>query len=202
MKNESNCLFGNVNVSMLIERSLFSISQVDSSGSIVSHISLFAHPNIPVVPPCDWVNWAKQLYGLQQITSGNSLFIHLMTWKRRYSSEILKQLIDIIFLHCSFLENVLMVAPPGMMCEELEDFFTRIFPMKLENVCNIQTLYVCMRKNHFPKLSITMALDKDHDDLWSINKAQNIKLGSFYGEYYYSDIISHSPENRILLTAK
>ncbi|XP_046383267.1 cilia- and flagella-associated protein 61 [Ischnura elegans] len=200
--HHSKEIFGEVNVAWLIERCQISISQLDSEEKIISHVALLNYPNISTVPPCGWMYWAKMFYRLSGMSHRNAVFIHHIAWHSKCSLTFLKPLIEIIFLNCVKTEYLLMVVPPGVALSEVfDDCFMKLLPQN-EASSNVQTFYYCLRERYFPKLTIRMAVEEDHDDLTPIINGQNSKLRLLYGEYFVSDLISQPNEDRKILVAQ
>lgn len=54
--------------------------QYDERRDVVSAICLCNYPNVPSVPPCDWLSWLKTIYGYIQFSA---VFCHRLSCNKR-----------------------------------------------------------------------------------------------------------------------
>lgn len=101
--------------------SYISLKIEDESEKIVGAVFFNTYPNIPAVPPWEWNEWLINLYSLPQVTSYNSLWIHLLVWDPAYQPFFCKPIIQYIFRVKYFLRFVLMIMPPNKHRVDLLD---------------------------------------------------------------------------------
>ncbi|KAJ9598965.1 hypothetical protein L9F63_010559, partial [Diploptera punctata] len=196
-------LYGDRNIKYLVEKSNVSLCQENSVGRVISTICLCDHPNIPCLLPSIWLYWAKELYGLERLTVQNTYFIHFLVWSANYSNEFLKLLLPTIFINNYYLQHILLIVPPGAQTPDvIEEYFTRLLPIKVKESCNVQTILICMRQHHVPRLRIRKALEEDNDDIIPILESQNEDLRKMYGDFYIAEMIANPDKNREMVIAE
>ncbi|XP_063230276.1 cilia- and flagella-associated protein 61-like isoform X1 [Bacillus rossius redtenbacheri] len=193
-------LFGNVNVSELIEMAYLSLAQLDSSSSgIVACLFLCDFPNVPAVPRGCWVDWLRQHYRLEQASAGNTLFVHLLVWEPSHTHQFLRPLLCSVFLELPRLRNIVVVVPPGAKKYDiLDEFFTQIVPQPVTQHARVQTVLLCMRQQLVQRLKVRRAVEEDNDDLMPILDKTG-RLKEQFGEFYVSDLIRTSDETRKMI---
>ncbi|RLU19879.1 hypothetical protein DMN91_008438 [Ooceraea biroi] len=55
-------IFGDARLERLYETSCLSVVQYDEEHNVVSGVCLCNYPNVPSVPPCDWLSWLRTIY--------------------------------------------------------------------------------------------------------------------------------------------
>lgn len=101
--------------------SYISLKIEDEHQNIAGAVFFNTYPNIPAVPPWEWNDWLVNLYGLEQVTNCNCLWIHLLLWDPSYQLFFVRPIIQYIFKTRYFLRHILMPMPPGMHKVELLD---------------------------------------------------------------------------------
>ena len=200
---QTELLFGYRDIEDLVEKSNMSFCQENSVGRIISCVCLCDHPNIPALSPTVWLDWAKQLYRLRKLTARNTYFIHFLVWSPNYASGFLKLLLHTIFINNYFLQNILLVSPPGAQTVDIfEEYFTRILPFNTRESYETQTVLICKRKRIIPRLRIRKALEEDNDDVIPILESQNEDLRNLYGDFYVAEMIGNPEKNRQMVVAE
>ncbi|XP_043268614.1 cilia- and flagella-associated protein 61 [Venturia canescens] len=199
-------LFGDVDAGYVFEKACLSLVQVNEEERIVSNVSLCNFPNVPSVPPNDWLAWITRHYEVPGVNEKNTLFIHLLVWECRYDEEFIKMMLNDIFLSTSHCLHVIMIVPPGAKVPAVEMFnhnMKKFLPVNEKDNEMVQTLYVGLRSQEDPKLAIRRAVEEDNDDLIPIIDAESKVLREIYGDYYISEMMRYSDEgNRQMIVAE
>lgn len=77
-------------------------------------IAIFAnYPNMSSISPCDWEEWVYNLYGLKDVNSRNTIWIHVLLYERNYYNFFLTPIMQFIFKNNYMVRYCIMVVPPG-----------------------------------------------------------------------------------------
>nr|XP_033324717.1 uncharacterized protein LOC117219588 isoform X2 [Megalopta genalis] len=109
-------VFGNVNLPRIYEASSLSVVQWNEKHDLVSGICLCNYPNVPAVTPEDWPSWQRTLYGAEDVTERNTLFMHFLAWDHRYNADrFFEELMNGLFAIAPYLLHVILVNPPRVI---------------------------------------------------------------------------------------
>ncbi|CAK9809305.1 hypothetical protein ANTQUA_LOCUS5981 [Anthophora quadrimaculata] len=89
--------------------------QYNEKRDIISGICLCNYPNVPSLSPDEWINWLYTLYKVQDVTEGNSMFVHFLVWDKRYTGHFFEELTTSVFDSASYLQHMLLVLPPQII---------------------------------------------------------------------------------------
>ncbi|XP_029157071.1 LOW QUALITY PROTEIN: cilia- and flagella-associated protein 61-like [Nylanderia fulva] len=217
-------IFGDVELERLYETCCLFVVQYNERNDIVSGICLCNYPNVPSVPPCDWLTWLKTIYGIFSATERNTMFVHLLVWDERYSNNnFLKELLSATFDITIYCQHVILVVPPRVIlgdpfCRSMsanlfrttfvsyffpadmfEQEMTRILAKYARRTDAFQFLYLSERQRLRPKLKIRRVVEEDNDDIRMIIDNENTRLRELYGEYYVSEMIRNPNSCRQLI---
>ncbi|XP_075977371.1 cilia- and flagella-associated protein 61-like [Anticarsia gemmatalis] len=197
-------------ITYLIENSILSICQLDSTDGIVGFLSARDYPLIPSVHPSAWEEFIWTKYKSVELKSRNTLFIHLLCWDLRYSREAVDNMLKTIFMHDPYVHYIAMYKSdrkypqivPGN--SRAEASFRRIQVMeKGMSGDQLPSLFIADRSEVSPRLRVRRAVEEDNDDLVPIIENHAPRLREMYGEFYISELISRHPESdRVLLVCE
>ncbi len=116
-----------------------------------------------------------------------------------HESAIAKQILNHVFVSCSFVDGVLAVLPLAVAAfTPVKELFQPLTPKHAEY--SGPKVYACERKTFVPAINIRSARIEDHDDLVPIFNAQSEVLTSIYGEFFLAELIeSQSASNHALV---
>ncbi|KAL4711072.1 hypothetical protein ACJJTC_009443 [Scirpophaga incertulas] len=194
----------------LIDNSVLSICQLDVNETIVGFLSAKDYPLLPSVHPMAWEEYIWTKYKAIELTSRNTLFIHLLCWNLDYSREVVDSLLKSMFMHDPYLHYICMtknlssypLLMPGHSRSEAS--FRRVQATERGVPADVMpTLHIADRSTVSPRLRIRRAVEEDNDDLVPIIERHSPRLREMYGEFYISELISRHPESdRILLVCE
>nr|CAI5824828.1 unnamed protein product [Callosobruchus analis] len=183
-------MFGEIDIKEILAKSYLALGVKDPLQNMVGAILVNTYPNIKALPPWEWQPWIKNIYGLDDACSRNTLWIHLMMYDPMYSLFFLKPLVHYIFQQRVFLEYLIVVLPTGKYRTDiLGDLGTVVMP-KEEKSRNGQRLYVFNRENFVLKYKIRRAVEEDNDDLVPLINTHSLRLEEMYGRYYIAEILT------------
>ncbi|XP_026479838.1 cilia- and flagella-associated protein 61-like [Ctenocephalides felis] len=202
-------MFGAEDVHIHIEKAYSCISLFNEEQEIIASLALYDFPNIPALSKCWWEDWMKSKYQLHEVTVWNTLFINYLVWDSRYNNDFMKFLIESIFLHNLTTNHIIIVSPPGN-CSSffpgdtlLDEYFTRLLPEGYTDFDKVQTIYICLRESHVPRLKIRRGMEEDNDDIVPILDAQCPLLRETYGDYYIAELVAAADQiSRRLIVAE
>lgn len=101
----------------------------DDAKNLVGVVCFHDYPNIPSITPWNWTDWLENMYGLEEISPRNTLWIHLIAWNYEYNFLFLTPILQHIFKCIYYMENILWALPPGLKdIDFLENKATKILP--------------------------------------------------------------------------
>ncbi|XP_033221292.1 cilia- and flagella-associated protein 61-like isoform X2 [Belonocnema kinseyi] len=196
-------IFGNINCAQVFEEACLSLVQLNEKEKIVSHVSLYTFPNVPSIPRNDWICWITRHYGLENVNTGNVLFIHFLVWDTRYIGEFFDKLLNAIFSMATFCFHLMLVHPPSVVpVEVIEKHMTRVVPKWEEDTYKIQAIYITIRQRKNKKCTFRLAVEDDNDGIVRIIDREKNKLKEFYGEYYISEMLKYSDSERKIIVSE
>ncbi|KAJ8916545.1 hypothetical protein NQ315_000187 [Exocentrus adspersus] len=197
-------LFGDVDIETLINHSFLCLKVEDENESIAGALVLATYPNVPSVPSWEWTAWLENLYGLEQVNSRNSLWIHYAAWDPRYHLLFFRPIVQYLFKVKHFLQYLLMVLPPGMhKVDFLVHLGTIVLPLDCVNPKSSQVVYIIQKQNFTIKYKIRRAVEEDNDDLIPLIETNSKRLKELYGSYYIAELLTrHKDTGRQIIVAE
>ncbi|KAK6624035.1 hypothetical protein RUM44_010893 [Polyplax serrata] len=197
---QSNELFGEPDISDLIEKSIFSIVQFNGKHELISFLSAFSYPNIPAVPSFEWYPWLENSYRIKDASPRNSVFIHYMAWDNDYYHDFLRLTLETMFLEFTFLSHIIIIRPPKVKIPHIiSELFIEVLPRDSKSYeCDfdsLQTVLLCLRHSVMERLKIRLAIVEDHDDLMPIVEQHTERLRQLYGDFCMAEIIQYPGTN-------
>ncbi|CAK9824741.1 Cilia- and flagella-associated protein 61 [Anthophora retusa] len=203
IRSETYEIFGEVVLGRIYEKSCLSMIQYNEKRDVISGICLCNYPNVPSLSPDVWINWLYTLYKVQDVTEGNSMFVHFLAWDRRYTGNFFEELMTSIFDSASNLQHVLLVLPPQIILADIfEEQMIRV-PLR----CSVdkhskQSIYMTCCHLQNTRLRIRRIVEEDNDDVIPIIDAETTLVKEFYGEFYVSEMVRHPDEHRRLIVSE
>ncbi|XP_025154418.1 cilia- and flagella-associated protein 61 [Harpegnathos saltator] len=186
------------------ETSCLSVVQYNEEDDVVSGICLCNYPNVPSVPPDDWLTWLKTTHRFPKrilaATERNTMFVHWLVWDENYSDHFLKDLLAALFDITTYCQHVILVIPPRVApADVFEREMTRIPAEGVQDIEAAQSLYLSDRSQFRQKLKIRRIVEEDNDDVIPIIDGETTRLRELYGEYYISEMIRYPDGCRQLI---
>ncbi|XP_045484649.1 cilia- and flagella-associated protein 61-like [Pieris rapae] len=208
-ENESEKLFGELDVGSLIELTTLSICMVNSKQDVIGFMSVCDHPSIPGVDPAAWETWMRNMYQKYYL-SRNTLFIHAMCCAETAFAYFLEESLVSLFKNDVYLQQIVLMVPPDCPKEFILKYQTiRKYNYKRNKAkreddydANYHYFFTAIRQDFCPKLRIRRAVEEDNDDIVAILDKNCPRLRKLYGDYYISEIIGQHPEmkRKIIVT--
>ncbi|XP_076629845.1 cilia- and flagella-associated protein 61 [Colletes latitarsis] len=196
-------IFGETDLGRIYEASCLSVVQCNEKRDVVSGMCLCNYPNVPSVIPQDWPAWLDTLYGLENVTERNSMFVHFLVWDRRYTGHFFEDLLTGLFDVASYLLHVILVLPPRVIpADVFEQQMIRISSKCSTNTYSVQSLYVTVRHWKNSRLRIRRIVEEDNDLVIPIIGAESRLVEEFYGEYYVSEMVRYPNDYRQLIVSE
>ncbi|CAK1543044.1 unnamed protein product [Leptosia nina] len=173
--NESEKIFGKLDVGCLIELATLSICMINEKQMVIGFMALCDHPDIAAVNPADWENWMRNMYQKFYL-SRNTLFIHAMCCIEDAYDFFLDEALISLFMDDVHLQQIVLMVPPNCPRECITKYQT----MKKYNYkknkarrdddyeVNYHYFYTALRHDFCLKLRIRRAVEEDNDDIVAI----------------------------------
>ncbi|KAJ2951762.1 hypothetical protein O0L34_g13929 [Tuta absoluta] len=197
-------------IEYLIENSVFALTQLDVEGNVVGFMCLREYPVVPSIDPSAWEEYIWAKYKTIELTARNTLWIHLVCWKRCYGREVLDTLMRAVYMQDSYMLHICMIKTI-LSCHQLvpgtsraEACFRRVQAMERGMPGEmLPTLLIADRVTLCPRLRVRRAVEEDNDDLVPIIERHSERLRDMYGDFYISELIARHPESeRALLVCE
>ncbi|XP_043265617.1 cilia- and flagella-associated protein 61-like [Colletes gigas] len=205
-------IFGETDLGRIYEASCLSVVQCNEKRDVVSGMCLCNYPNVPSVIAQDWPAWLGTLYGLENVTERDSMFVHFLVWDRRYTGHFFEDLLTGLFDVASYLLHVILVLPPRVIpADVFEQQMIRISSKCSTNTYSVQSLYVTVRHSKNSRLRIRRIVEnetfprdreEDNDLVIPIIGAESRLVEEFYGEYYVSEMVRYPNDYRQLIVSE
>ncbi|CAH0549570.1 unnamed protein product [Brassicogethes aeneus] len=175
----------------------------EGDDEVIAVMCISNHPNIASIPSWDWCDWFKFHYGIENVTSRNSCWIHLMVYEPGYGRGVMSPMVRLLY-RMKNMEYVFMVVPPGVeRVNFVDQGCIHILPKGYLNPRTVQTLFMWQRQNYVKKYKIRRAVEEDNDDIVPLIDMFSEKLKDYYGEYYIAEILTrHENSGRQLIVAE
>ncbi|XP_026674181.1 cilia- and flagella-associated protein 61-like [Ceratina calcarata] len=161
------------------------------------------YPNVPAVPPEDWMHWIYASYKVEDVTEMNTMFLHLLVWDKRYTGHFYEDLLTGLFDFTSYLQHVILVLPPQIILADVfEGQMIRVPPRCTTDRLSIQSIYVTERHLKNPRLRIRRVVEEDNDDVVPIIDDESILVKEFYGEFYVSEMVRYPDDCRRVIVSE
>eukprot|EP00794_Sanderia_malayensis_P017621 gene17621-19375_t len=203
VSNETNEIFGRINIVQLIEKSNLAISLVDEKNEILGHAAFLDYPPGKYADQSNWETWLKSCHDINQLTPVNTLFLHYFVSMPDFSHGSLCEILRTLFNAVPLLNNVILVIPNDV---SISGGLSKVFePLKckdgIDAASQIHKSFICYRHKHCPVLYIRSARVEDHDDLMPIFDKHNTELTAMYGDFFLSDLIEAEDDNNKSIVA-
>ncbi|OWF50418.1 cilia- and flagella-associated protein 61-like isoform X2 [Mizuhopecten yessoensis] len=203
VKENTDALFGRVNIVNLIEKAVLAVTLCNDKEDILGHAAFFDYPNIPEVDQASWESWIKNSYGNEKSTALNTLFMHYFVGKSDYAHGCCREIIRTAFNAVPDLHFLYLFVPMKAYPESaLDEVFKQVD--KTEGVSDgvSGALFVCHRHDHVPVLHVRKATVEDHDDLTPIFTRQSDMLNMTYGDFFLAELVEAQDEHMQCLVAE
>lgn len=205
LNDEVTRLFGEIESTEEIVLTRFlTLGIEDEHGHLVGVITLHNSPNVPSVPPSEWVGWLKSLYGLRCNQTRNVFWIHFLAYDPKYEMFFVRPILHYMFKIISNLEFLLFILPPGVeKVDCMVEFTTRILPKECSTNSKTQSLLKVNRESIMVTYKIRRAVEEDNDDLVPLINLYSKRLVELYGHYYIAELLTrHKDCGRHIIVAE
>ncbi|CAH8532772.1 unnamed protein product [Schistosoma rodhaini] len=176
----------------LIERSVLSLCVTDSDKNLVGHACFYEHPNSSKFPENDWDTLFSHIYCTDNITTTNSLFIHLLALSPVHDKFVITQLLKMAFTVAYSVHYIFFVLEDAHSIKCLNSF---PFHKLSKRVAEENDVFCAYRHEIFPVLFSRPAAVEDTDDLTPLINDQSKLLQKTYGDYYVSELVEAQDDN-------
>ncbi|OXU32045.1 hypothetical protein TSAR_004343 [Trichomalopsis sarcophagae] len=188
---------------MIFEKACLAVVRENEALEIVSAMFLCNYPNVPVLLQADWPTWMNRLYGLENATAANTLFLHFLVWDDRYERDFLGELLTATFYEAAFCDYVVLVLPAGIKpANAIREEMTKVSPKNEPQEVKAQVLYVSHQSKRIPRLKYRLAVEEDNDDVIQMLDAESTRLRELYGEFYISEMVRQPLESRRIIVSE
>ncbi|XP_031787384.1 cilia- and flagella-associated protein 61 isoform X2 [Nasonia vitripennis] len=188
---------------VIFEKACLAVVRENEALEIVSAMFLCNYPNVPVLLQADWPTWMNRLYGLENATAANTLFVHFLVWDDRYERDFLGELLTATFYEAAFCDYVVLVLPAGIEpANAIREEMTKVSPKNEPQEVKAQVLYVSHQSKRIPRLKYRLAVEEDNDDVIQMLDAESTRLRELYGEFYISEMVRQPLESRRIIVSE
>ncbi|KAJ8980373.1 hypothetical protein NQ317_009367 [Molorchus minor] len=197
-------LFGDIDIDDILTHCFAALQLEDEEGKLAGVVVLNVYPNVPAIPQWEWESWLHNLYGLESVTTHNTIWICLALWDACYYYLFLKPIVHRMFQIRNYVHNIMMVLPPGATkIEFLGDLGTRVLPKDCTNPKTCQTLYLMKRQDFLMNYKLRRAVEEDNDDLVPLISTHSKRLEELYGKFYIAELLTrHKDTGRQIIVAE
>ncbi|CAG9857665.1 unnamed protein product [Phyllotreta striolata] len=196
-------LFGpQIEVERLLTLCYLSLGILDDEGRIVGALFVQPFPNISSLPASEWTTWLQNKYGLSDVITKNTLFIHLAICDPIYQMIYFKPLLQHLFKTILLLKYAIIVVPPGR--QRLEFTMNMGIPVIAPKCKKGQSTYLLLfcRSTFSIVYKIRRAVEEDNDDLVPLIATYSPRFTELYGKYYFAEILMNKQLGRHLIVAE
>ncbi|XP_075059935.1 cilia- and flagella-associated protein 61 [Mixophyes fleayi] len=193
----TNQVFGNVNVTYLLEKSNLAVTISNEKNVVMAHAAFLDYPGWDVVDQAAWAEWMHTNYeDSSKCTPLNTLFLHLFVAKDEFSLQSIQEIIRTVFSAVVDLHHICLITPHNdALPPALASTFEPVRTIPGATPAADCSMYICYRHKHCPQLYIRKARVEDHDDLIPIFMRHNDTLKATYGEYFLAELIKAQDED-------
>ncbi|CAH8493747.1 unnamed protein product [Schistosoma mattheei] len=184
--------FGKISLVKLIERSVLSLCVTDSDKNLIGHACFYEYPNSLKFPENDWDTHFRHIYCTDNITTTNSLFIHLLAVSPVHDKFAITQLLKMAFTVACSVHYIFFVLGDACSIKCLNSF---PFHTLSKRVAEGNDVFCAYRHEIFPVLFCRPAAVEDTDDLTPLINDQSKLLQKTYGDYYVSELVEAQNDN-------
>eukprot|EP01137_Pigoraptor_chileana_P032179 Opistho-2@21151 len=190
--------FGSQEISMLIERTVLSITVSDENGEVVGFASF---DDTPRKDKPEWEDWLLTQYNCPSVTPFNTTFLRYVAVRRSLEVDIMREVLRTVFGTLPDVDNCLTMIP-SFEVGRLSDLFTAVRTKDRTSKGSTTQLLMATRLAYLPNLTIRAARVEDHDDLVPIFNRQSEVLTERYGEFFLAELIEAQSETNKAIVAE
>ncbi|XP_068631965.1 cilia- and flagella-associated protein 61-like [Battus philenor] len=197
-------------IQTLIKSCVLSVCQLNENDHLVGFLALQDFPLMPSISEAAWESYIWTKYKSVELTTRNTLFIHLLCWSPSYGRELVDNMLRSVFMQDLHLQYIAMVKSLPEMLDLMpgqhrsEAAFKRVQVMERGlSGDRLPSLQIAERNEICLRMRIRRAVEEDNDDLLPILERRSKRMRDLYGEFYISELISRHPESeRVILVCE
>ncbi|XP_063727763.1 cilia- and flagella-associated protein 61-like isoform X1 [Symsagittifera roscoffensis] len=197
-------LFGPFNILNIIEKSLFSVTLIDSSDEVIGFAAFSdCPPPSARMTSSNWPTQMAQELSLENFTSLNTMFLHLFVAKTDFAVGCIQEIVKAVFASVPDCAQIVLSVPNSSHPDPaISDIFRPVKKTtKASSTANC-TFFVSHRHDISPVLHVRPAQMEDNDDLTPLFAQQNNQLQQTYGDYFVAELIDSQDEKHHALCAE